>query len=126
MTHYRYNRQVDPPAPFVYVGLRSPHDDDPPLELPALVDTGADTTVVPLQVVESLGLPPLDEMPTVGFGGQLTFIPTFLIRLRLRGLVEMSVEVLASPDESYVLLGRDVLNRFKLTLDGPGLSLEIG
>jgi hypothetical protein len=28
-------------------------------------------------------------------------------------------------DESYGLLGRDVLNRFLLTLDGPGLNFTL-
>jgi hypothetical protein len=34
-------------------------------------------------------------------------------------------EVLANRDELYVLLGRDVLNRHRIVLDGPQLVLEI-
>jgi hypothetical protein len=33
--------------------------------------------------------------------------------------------VLASHDEPYALLGRDVLNRFTILLDGPNLVLEV-
>lgn len=125
MTHYKYNQQIRPPAPFVYVTLRPPLDDEPSFELPAQVDTGADTSVVPLRVVEALALPQLGEVPTAVFGGQVTLIPSYMIRLQIRGLTEAAVKVLASPDEPYVLLGRDVLNRYKLTLDGPRLALEI-
>jgi hypothetical protein len=35
------------------------------------------------------------------------------------------VKVLASLEEPYVLLGRDVLNHFRITLDGPNLVLDI-
>jgi hypothetical protein len=36
------------------------------------------------------------------------------------------VEVVASPGESWVLLGRDILNAHRALLDGPQLFLEIG
>src|SRR5262245_36977819 len=125
MIRFRYNQQVHPAAPYVYVILRPPSEDGPSREVPALVDTGADTTVVPLEVVEALDLPQIGVVRTAGFGGRVDLIPSHLVRLRVRGLAESAVKVLASPDESYVLLGRDVLNQFRLTLDGPGLALEI-
>jgi hypothetical protein len=51
-------------------------------------------------------------------------IPTFLVRIQLRGLSSQVVEVFASPEEPHVLLGRGVLNRFR-ALEGPNLVLEI-
>jgi hypothetical protein len=35
------------------------------------------------------------------------------------------IQILASPSEPWVLLGRDVLNTLRLVLDGPGQVLEI-
>jgi len=37
----------------------------------------------------------------------------------------VTIEVLANRDEPYVLLGRDVLNRHRIVLDGPQLLLDI-
>jgi hypothetical protein len=37
----------------------------------------------------------------------------------------ITVKVVASPDEPYALLGRDVLNKHTIVLDGPNLILEV-
>jgi hypothetical protein len=47
MIRYAYNRQVEPPAPFVHVTLRRPGQDQASEELPAQIDTAADRTVIP-------------------------------------------------------------------------------
>ena len=69
---------------------------------------------------------PFDAMPVLGFGGILTNVPTFLVRLSLRGQGPVALEVLGSAEEAHILLGRDVLNRYRFVLDGPGLVLEMG
>jgi predicted aspartyl protease len=125
MSRYRYNHQVDPPAPFAYASVGAAAVISASLEYPAQLDTAADMSVVPWRVVEELQLDPLGEFEALGLGGHLMTLPTFLVRIQLRGLPPRVVEVLASPDEPYVLLGRDVLNRFRVTLDGPNLVLEI-
>jgi len=43
----------------------------------------------------------------------------------VRDLEPVTVKVLASDEEPYALLGRDVLNRFTILLDGPNLALEL-
>jgi hypothetical protein len=50
----------------------------------------------------------------------------FLVQLGLRQSTPRVIRVVASRDEPYVLLGRDVLNGYRLLLDGPRLRLEIG
>jgi hypothetical protein len=125
VSRYRYNQQVDPPAPFVYVALQKPTGDEAISDLPAQVDTAADRTVVPLRLIEELGLVPLDSMLVLGFGGILTDVPTYLVRLSLRGEDGVVLKVFGSRDEPHVLLGRDILNRYRCVLNGPELVLEI-
>jgi hypothetical protein len=48
-----------------------------------------------------------------------------LVQLQGHDLEPVAVEVLASRDEPYVLLGRDVLNARRVVLDGPPLVQEI-
>jgi hypothetical protein len=69
MSRYKYNRQVSPPAPFVYVSVCAAVGGTMSSESPAQRDT--------------------------------------------------------NPQEPYVLLGRDVLNHFRITLGGPNLALTI-
>ena len=126
MIRYAYNRQAEPPAPFVHVSLRRPDGASSLDELAAQIDTAADRTVIPGRLVARLGLVPLDELPVVGFGGQVLLVPTYFVEVAVRGQPPCPVEVLAHDGEPHVLLGRDVLNRFRLLLDGPGFALEIG
>jgi hypothetical protein len=125
MVRYAYNQQVTPPAPFVHVSLRPPYEGPAGVEVPAQIDTAADVSVIPARLVAELQLVPLDSVLALGFGGHLLTLPTFLVEIRLRELEPVTVKVLASHDESYALLGRDVLNRYTIVLDGPGLVLEV-
>jgi hypothetical protein len=94
--------------------------------LPAQLDTAADMTVIPWRVVDELELQQHDVIETLGFGGHVATATSFLVRLQVHEFEPVIIEVLASRDESYVLLGRDVVNGFRVLLDGPGLLLEIG
>ena len=95
------------------------------VEFPAQLDTAADVSVIPWQVVEELQLEQLGEFEALGLGGHMLTMPTFLVQIQLRGSHTQVIKVLASAEEPYILLGRDVLNRFRITLDGPNLVLEI-
>lgn len=70
MIRYTYNRQIEPPAPFVHVSLRRAGGASSLDDLPAQIDTAADRTVIPGGLVARLALVPLDELPVAGFGGR--------------------------------------------------------
>ena len=125
MSHYRYNRQVSPPAPFVYVSVCAAVGGTSTAECPAQRDTAADLTVIPSRLVEESQLEQLSEFPIVGVDGHLSTLPTFLVQIRIREQSPRVVEVVASPLEPCVLLGRDVLNQFRIPLDGPNLVFDI-
>jgi predicted aspartyl protease len=126
MIRYAYNRQLTPPAPFAHVTLRSVNGARELTDLPAQLDSGADRTVVPSQAVELLGLVPVRELDAHGVAGERMRLPTFLVEVEIRQLQAMTMEVLASPHEPFVLLGRDILNQFRIVLEGPQLAFEIG
>ena len=102
-----------------------PSAESPSPTCPALVDTAADITVIPARVAEELQLIPLDEVPIGGFDGRVSWVSTFLVQLALRQSTPKVIRVVASRDEPYVLLGRDVLNDYRAILDGRLLRLEI-
>lgn len=125
MIRYNDNRQINPPAPFVHVTIERPVSDATTVEIPAQIDSAADITVIPWRLVEELQLVQFGEQSVGGFGGYTLELPTFLIQIGLRGQPRRPVKVLASRDESFALLGRDVLNHHQLVLDGPNLVLEV-
>jgi predicted aspartyl protease len=95
------------------------------VESPAQLDTAADLTIIPSRLVEELGLLQVNEVPILGVGGRFDILPAFLVLIEIRGTSPRLVKVLSSPEEPYVLLGRDVLNHFRITLDGPNLVMDI-
>ena len=124
---YPYQGSITPPAPFVAVTFAHPDNDSRVEGVPAQVDTGAFKTVVPGRVVNSLNLVRLREMEAEGLSGAVVTLATFIVRLSITGTSDShTLEVLASDDEPFVLLGRDVLNRYRVVLDGPNQRLEIG
>jgi predicted aspartyl protease len=126
MTRYLYSPLGRFPAPFVHVSLRVPRGETSLASRPAQLDTGADRTIIPWQVVQDLGLVPMDEIELGGLDGKTVKLSTFLVELTLRQQIPIILEVAASQGEPWMLLGRDVLNRFRILLDGPQSALEIG
>ncbi len=122
---YAYNSQKQPPAPFVLVTVGHPLTGAELRDLPAQLDTGADCTIVPQSVFEALGLYSSGTWKVKGVGGiedELEFYP---VALGIHRFPPRHVEVLAHWNEPWILLGRDILNDFRIVLDGPQLRLEI-
>jgi hypothetical protein len=110
-----------PPAPVALVSVRSPDGNQSAMNVPMLIDSGADVTLLPDAVVATLGLIGTGERyQLVAFDGSTSESESvsadllFLGR-RFRGRFLLT--------ESEVgILGRDVLNHLRLLFDGPALS----
>src|SRR5262245_13492223 len=126
MIRYAFLTQLSPPAPFVNVVLRNPATDIELRDLPAQLDTAADRTVLPESLVRSLALPQVGAMKFGGFGGVTYTLPVYAVLLGLHDLPAQAYKVAAHAEESWILLGRDVLNSYRVLLDGPELALQIG
>ena len=124
MLRYRYNQQVTPIAPFVYIDCQRPLDPNERLTLPALLDTGADISPLPPDTIHHFNLVPLDEIPIASYRGEAVLVATYLVHIQIGSWTIEAVETIAG-GEAYAILGWDVLNRFRLVLDGPCAILEI-
>lgn len=126
MIRYAYNPQIQPPAPFVLVTVQHPLTGAEFRDTPAQLDVAADRTLVPAALVQTLGLPAIGDVLIGGVGGTIERMDLYAVRLGIHTLPRALVEVVAHPVEKWILLGRDVLNNYRLVLDGPQLALEIG
>jgi hypothetical protein len=125
MARYRYAAEFNPAAPFVQVTLRNPATGEQREGIPAQLDTAADRTVLPEAVALSLHLNRIGETLIGGFGGTVTVVPLYGVLLGVHTFAPRSMEVLAHPEEQWILLGRDVLNQLRSLLNGPATALEI-
>jgi hypothetical protein len=126
MIRYRYVNRLSPPAPFINVVVRCPDTDFRTNELPALLDFGADRSVLPRPVVNALELAEDGSESFLGFAGEIVKLPLFLVEFCIHDLTPVQVRAVVGEREDYILLGRDVLNTLRVLLDGPQLALEIG
>ncbi len=126
MIRYKYLTQLNPPAPFVYLTLRNPISGAEQRDVPAQVDSAADRTLLPDGVVQALALPQIGTIPIGGVGGVIQTMPSYPVEVAISNLPVVTVEVVASAGEAWILLGRDVLNAHRVLLDGPQQFLEIG
>ena len=126
MIRYRYAAQLQPPAPFVNVSLRCGGTGKQMPNLPALLDSAADRTVLPRQVIDTLGLVEDGRLLFEGFAGDLVELPIFLVEIQVHDFAHLAIRAVVGEREPYILLGRDVMNAHRIVLDGPQLALEIG
>lgn len=121
MTSIPFSRDYWPPAPVLPVRLCFPDHAPQHNESDALVDTGADGTMAPLVLLEQLGVPVSHMVNLRSHVGDNVFRAAVygvdLIvgdKLRLPG-----IEVVSDDWGDQIILGRNVLNRLRLILDGP-------
>jgi hypothetical protein len=128
MVQFQYSRfQQDyrPPAPLIPVTAGNPLKSDEPINWVAQIDSGADRTVVPDRLLTLLGAPAFDTTVVEGFGGVKFRKHTYVVRIGLSSLRSHVLEVTEGTGEDYILLGRDVLNKYRVVLNGPELCVDI-
>src|SRR5215210_3256725 len=113
--------QFQPPAPIAYVMLRNGTTGTVASDVPMLLDTGADVTLIPRAALDSLGFDVIanNTYELVGFDGnkslaQVVHVELVFCRRTFRGQFLLV-------DQPYGILGRNVLNAVPLLLDGPHL-----
>ena len=114
----------NPPAPLARVTLRNSQDGKTVSDVPMLIDSGADVTLIPQQSVTLLGvsIEPDTGYEVTGFDGkksiaQVVSLDVIFLRRAFRGRFLVS-------NQEWGIVGRDVLNHESLLLNGPQLTWE--
>lgn len=107
----------------VPVEVRAPNGVDA-ARLDGKIDTGADVCAVPERLVRELALPPVRTVRAAGFGGVLEEVLAYRIDLDIDGMSFPRVEALATR-RAYAIIGRNVLQRVVLRVDGPGGVVDV-
>ena len=115
----------NPPAPVSYITIINPKNDFEKSRIPVLLDTGSDITLVPKFAIENLDLDFSEskEINLESFDGKRSVsraIDLFLTfeKHKFRALFP-------TIEQDYGIIGRNILNRFKIIFDGQKLNWEI-
>lgn len=125
MTAYSFSRKYAPPMPMLEIGLG--YSGAAPLIGPiaAVVDTGADGTLVPAKILSKFEVAESDRTWIRSQWGELHSALTYVLDLHIGTLRLPAVQIVADDRGKEVILGRDVLNKLRLLLDGPEQTTEL-
>ncbi len=125
MSTYTYSVAYTPPMPVCTLHLGAGGEEAVMGPLEAIIDTGADITIVPQRYLQQLGVRPISQGTARSVWGDRRVVFVYAVSLRLERLHIRALQVLADPESDEIVLGRNVLNRLHLVLDGPANVIEI-
>jgi predicted aspartyl protease len=114
-----------PPAPALEVRLRNPLTAQQTSPHLAVLDTGADISIVPLAILTGINARPLRKERVRGLWGGVGVVYLFNIDIEVNERLLEGVQVVGSDQEESILLGRNLSNHLRLLIDGPDQSVEL-
>ena len=123
-TRFPFSPTPQRPIPAVILELADPAGRVVISAVSAHLDTGALMTIVPLPLIQRLGVVPVNHLLAKGFGSAPARLDVYQIRLTIPGVGGFDIDVIGHAAEPYVLVGRDILNLFRITYDGPNQVTE--
>ena len=121
---FAYSEQLSPPGLILPTIFRSIGSHDA-MSIEGKIDTGADMTVIPLELKNRLKLKAFTLRRCRGaLASDFITVSSFFIEYSFDGTAFYELEVLAT-SRPKALLGRDILNGLVLTANGPQQFFEI-
>jgi len=114
--------RFQPPAPLAQVTLRHSEKGNTLPDVPMLLDSGADVTLLPRASINLLGVTvnPGEGYELLGFDGRTSVAQA--VQLDLLFLRRAFKGRFLLIDQEWGILGRDILNHVPLLFHGPRLS----
>ncbi len=113
------------PAPTAYLTLRNFENTAEVINVPMLLDTGADATLLPRIFVEKLGLPMSSTEMFELEAFDKTVSQSAVIRLQMIFAERSFRGEFLIIEQDYGIIGRNVLNSLKILFDGHKLNWEV-
>lgn len=124
MIRFPYSHDYSPEIPEIIVVLETSPQEIRSQPLRGIIDTGADATIVPLPVLRQIKARVVADKYLLGYAGLRRRVRTFLVDVHINGLTLPGIEVVGD-NTGELLIGRDVLNKLRLVLDGPAGQMDV-
>ena len=115
---FPFDQSFSPPMPILIIALRNEHEGLSTGPLDALVDIGADGTVVPVAYLKDIRAPVVGRARLHSHVG-LRHVNLHIADVQIAKLVLPGMIIAADHEGRELILGRNVLNRLRLLVDGP-------
>jgi predicted aspartyl protease len=94
-------------------------------QYPALIDSGAAMTCIPGRLVRDLALIRIADTGVTGATGHTEQEGIYRANLEFLGMRFNNFPVTSLRNKAYMIIGRDILNKYLTTLNGPALDFSI-
>lgn len=119
-----YNSAYIPAMPMIAIQLRR-FASQPPILLEAIVDTGSDASLIPLRYLHQLQARKGHTQWLSGVAGGRYKVDLYAVSVQIGQYRPMYVNVVGTNKQDEVIIGRDVLNEFVVTLNAPAHVVEL-
>ena len=122
---FPYDDRYQPPLPVVRVVL---HNNEEGLRTDAenaMLDTGSDGSLIPISHLLKIYAPALIDTRLRSHWGEWREAQLFVVDIDIDGLRLPGIFVVGDEQGDEIVLGRNVLNRLRLLLDGPARLAEL-
>lgn len=122
--HFDYDSGCSPAMPVAEIAIGRAMS-TPTLTLTALIDSGADATIIPVHFLRQVRARKRLQAWLRGPAMQRIRVDLYEISLQIGDHREMLLSVVGSADSDEIILGRDVLNQLIVTMNGLAAIVEI-
>ena len=122
---FPYAAHYQPPFPVLELRLHNEEQSRHTDLLAALIDTGADGTLIPISYLRQMLAPALTTQRLRSHWGEWRAVQQFAIDIEIAGRRLANVFVVGDEQGDEIVLGRNVLNRLRLFLDGVANETEL-
>jgi len=120
-----YSQSYFPPAPLLQVRFGKPEDMRFTGSVEGIVDTGADITIAPIQLMREIGAT-IGSLQTIrSQWGEARTVKLYLADVEVEGINFPGIWVVGDERGKEVVLGRNLLNRMRILLNGLSEKIEI-
>lgn len=120
-----YDPAYSPAMPVVEVQLENVETGLQGERFIAIVDSGADSCILPKRYLNAVGSEPIRRTRMVGVTGAVIAVELHLLIVHVDEIAIFGVEAVAGSDDSEAIIGRNALNQLVVTLDGIAGVTEI-
>lgn len=121
---FNYDTSYNPSIPSVDLEI-GPALGEMAMELKAVVDSGADASLVPIQYLQQLGARRSRKAWMRGTTGERVLVDLYAVAIRIGPYQQGLLDVVGTTIDDEVIIGRDVLNHLTVTLNGPASVVEL-
>ncbi len=120
---YDYNRNYSLSAPIVAIDVYGTNANSQ--KITALIDSGADATMLPFSLLEQLGADEVETRYLRTITGRRSIVDLYRVSIHIGPFQIPAIRAIATDSSMEAIIGRDVLNQLIVTLNGLAGVTEI-